>query len=110
MFSIVTDAAAVREIALGPDGVIAGLEAGGIYIDMSTIAPDVSRAVAAEFAAKGLAMLDAPISGSPVTLAQGNASVMVGGDKAAFERVEAGAARDRPEGDPYRRAAALRCR
>ena len=55
---------------------------------MSTIAPDASRAVAKEFAAKGLAMLDAPISGSPVTLAQGNASVMVGGDKAAFERVK----------------------
>src|SRR5262245_6603269 len=88
VFSIVTDAAAVRAIALGPDGIIAGLKAGGIYIDMSTIAPDVSRAVAAEFAAKGLAMLDAPISGSPVTLAQGNASVMVGGDRSAFERVE----------------------
>jgi len=88
VFSIVTDANAVRAVALGPDGIIAGLKEGGIYVDMSTIAPDVSRAVAAEFAAKGLAMLDAPISGSPVTLAQGNASVMVGGDRAAFERVE----------------------
>jgi len=87
-FSIVTDANAVRAIALGADGIIAGLKPPGIYVDMSTIAPDVSRAVAAEFAAKGLAMLDAPISGSPVTLAQGNASVMVGGDHAAFERVE----------------------
>ena len=55
---------------------------------MSTIAPDASRAVAAEFAAHGRVMLDAPISGSPVTLAQGNASIMVGGDKAAFERIE----------------------
>src|SRR5437899_3631695 len=88
VFSIVTDANAVRAIALGPDGIVTGLKAPGIYIDMSTIAPDVSRAVAAEFAAKGLAMLDAPISGSPVTLAQGNASVMVGGERAAFERVE----------------------
>jgi len=88
VFSIVTDAAAVRDIALGPDGVLAGLKAGGVYIDMSTIAPDASRAVSAAFAEKGLAMLDAPISGSPVTLAQGNASVMVGGDKAAFERVK----------------------
>jgi 3-hydroxyisobutyrate dehydrogenase-like beta-hydroxyacid dehydrogenase len=88
VFSIVTDANAVRAIALGADGIIAGLKPPGIYVDMSTIAPDVSRAVAAEFAAKGLAMLDAPISGSPVTLAQGNASVMVGGDHAAFERVE----------------------
>src|SRR5439155_16602533 len=67
VFSIVTDANAVRAIALGPDGIIAGLKDGGIYVDMSTIAPEVSRAVAAEFAAKGFAMLDAPISGSPVT-------------------------------------------
>jgi 3-hydroxyisobutyrate dehydrogenase-like beta-hydroxyacid dehydrogenase len=88
VFSIVTDAVAVRAVALGPDGIIAGLKAGGIYIDMSTIAPEASRAVSAEFAQRGFAMLDAPISGSPVTLAQGNASLMVGGDKTAFERVE----------------------
>jgi 3-hydroxyisobutyrate dehydrogenase-like beta-hydroxyacid dehydrogenase len=88
VFSIVTDAVAVRAVALGPDGVIAGLKAGGTYIDMSTIAPEASRAVSAEFAQRGFAMLDAPISGSPVTLAQGNASLMVGGDKAAFARVE----------------------
>ena len=55
---------------------------------MSTIAPDASRAVAAEFAKAGLTMLDAPISGSTVTLAEGKASIMVGGDKAAFERVQ----------------------
>jgi 3-hydroxyisobutyrate dehydrogenase-like beta-hydroxyacid dehydrogenase len=88
VFSIVTDAAAVRTVALGADGIIAGLKPGGIYIDMSTIAPEASRAVSAEFGQRGFAMLDAPISGSPVTLAQGNASLMVGGDKAAFERVE----------------------
>ncbi|MCC6889379.1 MAG: NAD(P)-dependent oxidoreductase [Hyphomicrobiales bacterium] len=88
VFSCVTDGAAVRSVALGADGIIAGLRTGAIYADMSTIAPSVSRAVAAEFAAKGLAMLDAPISGSPVTLAQGSASVMVGGDKAAFEKAE----------------------
>jgi len=88
VFSIVTDATAVRAVALGDDGVIVGLKPPGIYIDMSTIAPDASRAIAAEFAKKGLAMLDVPISGSPVTLAQGNAALMVGGDKAAFEKVE----------------------
>jgi len=88
VFSIVTDAAAVQAVALGDDGIIAGLRPGGIYIDMSTIAPDASRAVSAVFAKQGLAMLDAPISGSPVTLKQGNASLMVAGDKAAFERVE----------------------
>jgi 3-hydroxyisobutyrate dehydrogenase-like beta-hydroxyacid dehydrogenase len=87
VFSIVTDAAAVRAVALGPDGVLAGLARGNIFIDMSTIAPDASRAIAAEFAAAGSIMLDAPISGSPVTVRQGNASIMVGGDAAAFERV-----------------------
>ena len=88
VFSIVTDAAAVRAVALGTDGIIAGLKPGGVYVDMSTIAPDASRAVSAEFASRGLTMLDAPISGSVVTLAQGNAALMVGGDRAAFERVE----------------------
>ena len=86
VFSIVTDSAAVRAVALGPDGVIAGLQNDGIYLDMSTIAPDASRAIAAEFEAAGLTMLDAPISGSPITLKQGKASIMVGGDKNAFER------------------------
>ena len=86
VFSIVTDAPAVRTIALGADGVIAGLRPGGIYIDMSTISPDASRDVAAEFAGAGMFMLDGPISGSPVTVVQGNASVMVGGDRTAYER------------------------
>ena len=88
VFSIVTDAAAVRSVALGESGIIAGLRKGGVYLDMSTIAPDASRAVAAEFAKVGLTMLDAPISGSTATLAEGKASIMVGGDKAAFERVQ----------------------
>jgi 3-hydroxyisobutyrate dehydrogenase-like beta-hydroxyacid dehydrogenase len=88
VFSMVTDGAAVRAVALGDDGVLAGLRAGGIYADMSTIAPDVSRAIAAEFAEAGRHMLDAPISGSPVTVVSGNASVMVGGDAQAFERAK----------------------
>ena len=86
VLSIVTDGPAVRAIALGENGVLAGLRKGGIYADMSTIAPDVSRAVAAEFAKAGCHMLDAPISGSPVTVKAGNASVMVGGDATALER------------------------
>jgi 3-hydroxyisobutyrate dehydrogenase-like beta-hydroxyacid dehydrogenase len=87
-FSIVTDGAAVKAVALGTNGVLSGMPSGGIYIDMGTIAPDVTREVAAAFAARGFAMLDAPLSGSPVTVQQGNASLMIGGDKAAFERVE----------------------
>jgi 3-hydroxyisobutyrate dehydrogenase-like beta-hydroxyacid dehydrogenase len=88
VFSVVTDAAAVRAVALGEDGVIAGLPADSVYLDMSTIDPDVSRAIAAEFAAAHLIMLDAPLSGSPITVANGTASTMVGGDRAAFDRVE----------------------
>jgi 3-hydroxyisobutyrate dehydrogenase-like beta-hydroxyacid dehydrogenase len=88
VFAIVTDATAVRAVALGDDGVVAGLARGNIFIDMSTIAPDASRALAAEFAKAGSIMLDAPVSGSPVTVRQGNASVMVGGEEAAFERAK----------------------
>jgi 3-hydroxyisobutyrate dehydrogenase-like beta-hydroxyacid dehydrogenase len=88
VFSIVTDAKAVKAVALGQDGIIAGLSKGGIYIDMSTIEPDESRAIAAEFTRAGSIMLDGPLSGSPVTVVQGNASIMIGGDEAAFERAK----------------------
>ena len=86
VFSIVTDSKAVKACALGPDGIVSGLKKGGIYIDMSTIEPDASREVAAEFAKAGSIMLDGPLSGSPVTVAAGNASVMIGGDEAAYQR------------------------
>ncbi len=88
VFSIVTDGDAVKAVALGENGILAGLGASGIYIDMGTIAPDVTRSIAAAFAERKLPMLDAPLSGSPVTVEQGSASLMIGGDKAAFERVE----------------------
>lgn len=88
VFSIVTDAAAVEAVALGPDGVVSGLRTGGIFIDMSTIQPEASRAIAAAFAKAGSIMLDGPISGSPVTVKAGQASVMIGGDEAAFERAK----------------------
>ena len=88
VFSIVTDAKAVKACALGPDGIVAGIKPGAVYIDMSTIEPDESRGVAAEFAKAGAVMLDGPISGSPVTVTAGSASVMIGGDEAAFERVK----------------------
>jgi 3-hydroxyisobutyrate dehydrogenase-like beta-hydroxyacid dehydrogenase len=88
VFSIVTDAAAVRAVALGSDGIASGSRPGCIYLDMSTIDPDASRAVAADFQKSGAIMLDAPLSGSPVTVAAGQASIMVGGDEAAFERAK----------------------
>jgi 3-hydroxyisobutyrate dehydrogenase-like beta-hydroxyacid dehydrogenase len=87
VFSILTDAPAVKAVALGDNGVLAGMRKGGVFIDMSTIAPDASREVAAAFAKAGAVMLDAPISGSPVTVVQGNASIMVGGDADTYERV-----------------------
>ena len=87
VLSIVTDAAAVESVALGPDGVIEGLGPEAVYLDMSTITPETSRRVSAAFAARGLAMLDAPISGSPVTVVQGKASLMIGGDPDALDRV-----------------------
>lgn len=86
--SMVTGSAAVRRLALGEDGVITGLGKGAVYLDMSTIDPDTSRAIAAEFAKAGLTMLDSPISGSTLTVGQGQASLMVAGDRAAFERVK----------------------
>ncbi|HEY4607103.1 MAG TPA: NAD(P)-dependent oxidoreductase, partial [Acidimicrobiia bacterium] len=88
VFSIVTDGAAVRAVALGDNGVIAGLGADSVYLEMSTIDPEVSKEISSEFAAAGLIMLDAPLSGSPITLARGDASTMVGGDLKAFHRVE----------------------
>jgi 3-hydroxyisobutyrate dehydrogenase-like beta-hydroxyacid dehydrogenase len=88
VFSIVTDAVAVKAVALGPDGIVSGLRKGGIYIDMSTIDPNASREVAAEFGKAGSIMLDGPLSGSPVTVKAGQASIMIGGDEAAFERAK----------------------
>jgi len=78
----------VKQVALGEHGVLSGMQPGAVYIDMGTIAADVTRSVAAEFEKHGFMMLDAPLSGSPVTVEQGNASLMIGGDKATFERVE----------------------
>jgi 3-hydroxyisobutyrate dehydrogenase-like beta-hydroxyacid dehydrogenase len=88
VFSIVTDDAAVQAVALGEGGVISGLSPESVYLDMSTIDPLISREIAETFASTGLTMLDAPLSGSPITLAQGTASTMVAGDWAAFQRVE----------------------
>jgi 3-hydroxyisobutyrate dehydrogenase-like beta-hydroxyacid dehydrogenase len=88
VFSIVTDSAAVKALALGENGIISGLRKDGVYLDMSTIDPEASRAVGAEFSKAGLTMMDAPISGTTLTIGQGKASVMVGGDRATFDRVQ----------------------
>lgn len=88
LFSMLTDAAAVEAVAGGPDGLIAGLRPGAVYADLSTISPDASRALAERVAEAGATMLDAPVSGSPATLAQGQLAIMIGGDEDAFERIK----------------------
>ncbi len=87
IFSMVTNTAALEAITQGPDGVLAGLRPGKLYVDMSTVSPSASRALAGRVAETGARMLDAPVSGSPVTLEQGALSIMVGGDADAVERV-----------------------
>ena len=88
VFSMVTNTAAVRAVTEGPDGILAGLSDGKVYVDMSTVSPAASRELAERVAELGAAMLDCPVSGSVITLEQGKLSLMVGGDRAVFERVE----------------------
>ena len=85
---MVTNVAALEAITDGPDGLLAGLAPGKVYIDMSTVSPSASRALATRVRETGAEMLDAPVSGSVATLEQGKFSVMVGGDATTFERVE----------------------
>jgi 3-hydroxyisobutyrate dehydrogenase-like beta-hydroxyacid dehydrogenase len=87
-FVMVTNSAALEAVANGPDGLLAGLGAGKLLIDMSTVSPAVSRALAAQVRDKGAAMVDAPVSGSVITLQQGKLSIMVGGEKSAFDRAK----------------------
>ena len=87
VFSMVSDTAALQAITAGTHGIVAGLAAGKIYIDMSTVSPAASRDIAQQVAAKGAHMLDAPVSGSVITLEEGRLSFMVGGNRAVFEQV-----------------------
>jgi 3-hydroxyisobutyrate dehydrogenase-like beta-hydroxyacid dehydrogenase len=87
VFSMVTDTAAVQEIVAGPGGLLEGLRPGAVIVEMSTIDPAVSAELAADVAAAGGFLLDAPVSGSIATLEAGQLSIMVGGDEAAYERV-----------------------
>lgn len=87
VFTMVTNTAALQAVTDGPEGVLAGLAPGKVYVDMSTASPAASRELAARVAATGARMLDAPVSGSVATLEQGKLSIMVGGDRETFERV-----------------------
>jgi 3-hydroxyisobutyrate dehydrogenase-like beta-hydroxyacid dehydrogenase len=87
VFTMLTNTAAVTAIADGPEGVLAGLRPGTVWADISTIAPEASVALAERVAATGARFLDCPVSGSPATLAAGQMSVMVGGEREAFDYV-----------------------
>jgi 3-hydroxyisobutyrate dehydrogenase-like beta-hydroxyacid dehydrogenase len=76
-FTMVTNTAALRSVMEGPDGLLAGMKAGRIHVDMSTVSPAMSREMAERVKATGAAMVDAPVSGSVVTLEEGKLSVMV---------------------------------
>jgi 3-hydroxyisobutyrate dehydrogenase-like beta-hydroxyacid dehydrogenase len=88
VFSMVTNSAALQAVVEGPDGILAGLAPGKIYVDISTISPEYSRSVAEKVRAKGADMVDAPVSGSVITLQEGKLSVMVGGRKETFEKIK----------------------
>jgi 3-hydroxyisobutyrate dehydrogenase-like beta-hydroxyacid dehydrogenase len=87
VFSMVADNAALRAVALGEDGIVAGLRPGTVYVESSTVSPAVTREIGAAVAARGASMLDAPVSGSTITVEQGQASFQVGGEAAALDRV-----------------------
>jgi len=78
----------LREIAAGDDGILAGLQKGKVWVDLSTVSPGVSREVAEQVRATEALMLDAPVSGSVPQVQSGTLTIMVGGDKQAYDRVE----------------------
>ncbi len=84
-FVMVTNADALEALANGPDGFLSGLSSGKIVVDMSTISPNASRAMASRVREKGADMVDAPVSGSVISIQQGTISVMVGGRSETFE-------------------------
>jgi 3-hydroxyisobutyrate dehydrogenase-like beta-hydroxyacid dehydrogenase len=87
-FSMVLDDAALEAVVSGADGILAGLAPGKLYVDMSTVSPDLSREVAKRVRELGAGMLDAPVSGSVPQAEAGSLTIMVGGEAAAFTRVD----------------------
>jgi 2-hydroxy-3-oxopropionate reductase len=86
VITMVTDSAAVEQVSCGPNGVLEGAHPGLVLIDMSSIAPGMSRSIAGRAAAKGVPMLDAPVTGAPKVASEGKLGIMVGGAKDVFER------------------------
>jgi 3-hydroxyisobutyrate dehydrogenase-like beta-hydroxyacid dehydrogenase len=88
IFSSVTNSVVLTSIVDGPDGILAGLSRGKLFVDMSTVGVATSRAIAAKVREKGADMLDAPVSGSVATLKVGRMSLIVAGKRESFERVK----------------------
>jgi 3-hydroxyisobutyrate dehydrogenase-like beta-hydroxyacid dehydrogenase len=84
----IPDDAVLEDVASGPDGILAGLEPGKIWVDLSTVTPRASREVAERVRERGAVMLDAPVSGSVPQVQSGTLTIMVGGDEEAFGVVE----------------------
>jgi len=87
VFSMIANNSALRAVTEGNDGIVAGLSAGKIYVEMSTVSPAAIRDLATQVETKGAEMLDAPVSGSSITLEEGKLSFMVGGKRVTFEKV-----------------------
>ncbi len=85
VITMVTDSAASEQVACGPDGILEGACAGLVLVDMSSIAPEMSRSIAERAAARGVAMLDAPVTGAPRAASEGKLGIMVGGPKDVFD-------------------------
>jgi 3-hydroxyisobutyrate dehydrogenase len=86
VISIVTDSPDVEDVLLGKDGAVHAAEKNAIFIDMSTIAPETARKVGQALKGKGIAFLDAPVTGGDVGAREGTLSILVGGEKADLER------------------------
>ncbi len=88
ILSMVSNSAALSEVADGPHGMLAGLKPGQVWVDISTVAPALARGLAAKVRAKGADLVDAPVSGSVITLQQGKLSIMVGGRRETFDKIK----------------------
>jgi 3-hydroxyisobutyrate dehydrogenase len=86
-FTMVGFPSDVEQVTLGPDGVLAGAKTGSVVVDMTTSQPSLAVRIHAEAAAKGVAALDAPVSGGDVGAREAKLAIMVGGERAAFDRV-----------------------
>jgi 2-hydroxy-3-oxopropionate reductase len=88
VFTCVGDDPDLRHVVLGDDGVLKAMSSGGVFVDHTTASADIAREIAATGAGKGIACIDAPVSGGQAGAENGQLTIMCGGDAAAFGRVE----------------------